>query len=173
MNKNDTRFRDSHYNNIVKKNISSYRRAYGFNQQELADMINYTKEQLSQIESIKSKNNCPIYILGRIVELFDASFKDFFYEHEEVPQITGLKAIIHDDDYYYNVIRKNVRRCRNFRGYSQINLSLAIGSNKGYFAKFETSNKSFSIATLGRISDVLRVPIENFFEDVDVKQFIK
>lgn len=69
----------------------------------------------------------------------------------------------------YNQIGLNVARIRKEKGYSQLQLSLAIGHKSvGTVSMAEKSinNKHFNIEHLVKIADVLEVDIKDFFEGV-------
>lgn len=68
-------------------------------------------------------------------------------------------------DHYYNVIRKNIRKYRKQKHYTQQQLADATDLSVDYICEIEspTKNKSFSIVTLGRIADVLEIDIKEFF----------
>ena len=70
------------------------------------------------------------------------------------------------NDYYYNVIRKNIKKYRKERRLTQQQLAEATDLSVDYICEIEslTKNKSFSIVTLGRIADVLDIDIKYFFE---------
>ena len=76
-------------------------------------------------------------------------------------------AIIHSDDYYYNIIRKNIRKYRLKKNYTQQRLADETDLSMDYICEIESlvRCKSFSIATLGRIADVLGVDIKRFFDN--------
>lgn len=69
------------------------------------------------------------------------------------------------NDYYYNVIRKNIKKFRKEKHYTQQQLADAADLSVDYVCEIEslTKNKSFSIVTLGRIADVLEIDIREFF----------
>ena len=68
-------------------------------------------------------------------------------------------------DYYYNVIRKNIKKFRKEKKYTQQELADEADLSVDYICEIEslTKNKSFSIVTLGRIADVLEIDIRDFF----------
>lgn len=78
-----------------------------------------------------------------------------------------MTKLIHTDNYYYDVIRINIRKFRKEKGYTQAKLASKADLSVDYISEIESlrKKKSFSIATLGRIADVLDVKIENFFEE--------
>ena len=71
------------------------------------------------------------------------------------------------NDYYYNVIRKNIKKYRKERRLTQQQLAEATDLSVDYICEIEslTKNKSFSIVTLGRIADVLEIDIKEFFSE--------
>ncbi len=69
------------------------------------------------------------------------------------------------NDYYYNVIRKNIKKYRKEKHFTQQRLAEEADLSVDYICEIESlkKNKSFSIVTLGRIADVLEVDIKEFF----------
>ena len=69
------------------------------------------------------------------------------------------------NDYYYNVIRKNIKKFRKEKHYTQQQLADAADLSVDYICEIEslTKNKSFSIVTLVKIADVLEIDIREFF----------
>lgn len=76
-------------------------------------------------------------------------------------------AFYNNSDYYYNIIRKNIKKYRKEKKYTQQKLADDTDLSVDYICEIEslTKNKSFSIVTLGRIADVLEVDIRNFFNN--------
>ena len=74
-------------------------------------------------------------------------------------------AFYNSNDYYYNIIRKNIKKYRKEKRYTQQKLAEDTDLSVDYICEIEslTKNKSFSIVTLGRIADVLEVDIRDFF----------
>ena len=72
---------------------------------------------------------------------------------------------LHDDTYYYNIIRKNIRKFRKERKLTQRQLADGTYLSEDYICEIESSTKqkSFSIVTLGRITDFLEKDIRDFF----------
>ena len=77
------------------------------------------------------------------------------------------KKVIKNNDYYYNIVRKNIRKYRIQKNYTQKKLSEEAELSVDFLSEIESlkRNKSFSIATLGRIADTLDIPIAKFFKD--------
>ena len=78
-----------------------------------------------------------------------------------------MTKLIHTDNYYYDVIRINIRKYRKEKGYTQAKLASEADLSVDYISEIESlrKKKSFSIATLGRIAAVLDIKIENFFKE--------
>ena len=76
-------------------------------------------------------------------------------------------AKIHPSDYYYDIVRSNIKKYRNQKGYTLQSLSEAADMSMDYLAEIESikRKKSFSIAVLGRIADALEIDIKEFFND--------
>ncbi len=69
---------------------------------------------------------------------------------------------------FYKVIGENVKRLRNEKNITQMQLSLSIGHNSvGHIAKAELNkyNKHFSIQNLYKIAKILDVDICKFFKE--------
>ena len=74
-------------------------------------------------------------------------------------------AYYNSNDYYYNVVRKNIKKYRKEKNFTQQKLAEETDLSVDYICEIEslTKNKSFSIATLGRIADILEIDIKDFF----------
>jgi transcriptional regulator with XRE-family HTH domain len=74
--------------------------------------------------------------------------------------------VIHSNDYYYDIVRKNIKYFRLLKKYTQQRLAEEADMSIDFLSEIESfrRKKSFSIATLGRIADVLEIPIEDFFK---------
>ena len=69
----------------------------------------------------------------------------------------------------YKTIGKNVKRIREQKGISQLQLAMAIGHKAvGVISNCELclQNKHFNIEQLIKIADVLGVNIKDFFENI-------
>ncbi len=78
-----------------------------------------------------------------------------------------MAQIKHTDNYYYDVIRKNIRKYRKIKGFTQQKLADDSSLSMDYICEIESlkKQKSFSISTLSRIADSLEVDIIKFFEE--------
>lgn len=72
----------------------------------------------------------------------------------------------HDDGYYYDVVRANIKKYRKEKNFTQQRLADEAGLSLDYIAEIESfkRKKSFSIAALGRIADALDVDVWLFFK---------
>jgi transcriptional regulator with XRE-family HTH domain len=72
-----------------------------------------------------------------------------------------------NDNYYYDIVRINIKKYRKSKGLTLQRLSEEAEMSMDYLAEIESlkRKKSFSIAILGRIADALNIPIEKFFEE--------
>ncbi len=77
------------------------------------------------------------------------------------------KAYIHDDEYYYKIIRKNVKKFRKQQKLTQQNLADMTEMSREYICDIENENrnKHLTISVLGRIAESLDINIANFFEE--------
>ena len=73
----------------------------------------------------------------------------------------------HSNEYYYNIVRKNIKKYRKEKGHTLQSLSEAADMSMDYLAEIESEKrkKSFSIAILGRIADALEINIKEFFNE--------
>lgn len=76
-------------------------------------------------------------------------------------------AQVKSDMYYYDIVRKNIRKYRKEKGFTQQRLADEADMSINYLAEIESvkRRKTFSLATLGRIADVLEVDIRDFFNN--------
>ena len=74
---------------------------------------------------------------------------------------------LNNDTYYYDTVRKNIRKYRKEKGYTQARLAEDADISLDYLAEIESDKrkKSYSLAVLGRIADTLKVDIKNFFDN--------
>lgn len=79
------------------------------------------------------------------------------------------KAYIHDDEYYYQIVRQNIRKYRKLQKFTQQDLADMTNISREYICDIENKsrNKHVTIALLGRIAEALDVPIEKFFARED------
>lgn len=72
-----------------------------------------------------------------------------------------------DDEYYYSIIRKNIKKFRKERNLTQQNLADMTDISREYVCDIENEsrNKHITIALLGRIAEALDIEISNFFKE--------
>lgn len=77
------------------------------------------------------------------------------------------KAYIHDDEYYYTIIRKNIRNFRLEQNLTQQDLADMTELSREYICDIENEsrNKHLTISVLGRIAESLKIDIKNFFDN--------
>jgi len=77
------------------------------------------------------------------------------------------KTHIHDDEYYYTVARKNIRKYRLERNLTQQNLADLAGLSRDYICDIENESrkKHPTVAVLGRIAEALDVTLSDIFVD--------
>lgn len=71
-----------------------------------------------------------------------------------------------DDEYYYSIIRKNIKNFRKEKNLTQQNLADMTDISREYICDIENEsrNKHITIALLGRIAEALDINISKFFE---------
>ena len=76
------------------------------------------------------------------------------------------KAFTHDDEYYYSIIRKNIRHFRLEQNLTQQDIADMTELSREYICDIENEHrkKHLTIAVLGRIAESLNVDIEDFFQ---------
>ncbi len=75
------------------------------------------------------------------------------------------KMYIHDDEYYYSIIRKNIRYYRLKYCLTQQDLADMTDLSREYICDIENEhrNKHLTIAVLGRIADALNIDVRELF----------
>ena len=75
------------------------------------------------------------------------------------------KSNLNSDEYYYDIVRKNLRKIRKKYKYTQQDVADMIGSSRQYICDIENEKryKHITIALLGRIADALNIDITEFF----------
>lgn len=77
----------------------------------------------------------------------------------------------HDDAYYFNVIRYNIKKIRESRNLTQQQLADKANITMNYLSKIESTKmqRGLSIVILGRLADALEVDIRELFKPIDEK----
>ena len=73
--------------------------------------------------------------------------------------------MLHEDTYYFNIIRANIKKEREKKGLTQQHLADKAGITMNYLAKIESQKmgRGFTIVILGRIADALEIDIRDLF----------
>ena len=76
------------------------------------------------------------------------------------------KAYIHEDEYYYTIIREKIRKYRKEQNLTQQDLADMAELSREYICDIESSKrgKHLTIAVLGRVAEALNVDITEFFK---------
>ena len=76
------------------------------------------------------------------------------------------KSYMHDDEYYYAIIRKNVKLFRRAQNLTQQDLADMTELSREYICDIENEsrNKHPTIAVIGRIAEALNIEIGEFFK---------
>lgn len=73
-----------------------------------------------------------------------------------------------DNKYIYVVVGKNLKRIRKSKGLTQVQLADLVNYNEGTIANIENNSyQTFSLEFIYIVSKMLKVPIEEFFKDID------
>lgn len=74
----------------------------------------------------------------------------------------------HEDYYYYDIVRKNIKKYRRLAGITQQELADRVGVTMHYISQIESAkpNKYFTLVVIGRIADALEIDIRQLFDEV-------
>jgi transcriptional regulator with XRE-family HTH domain len=73
----------------------------------------------------------------------------------------------HSDNYYFDIIRYNIKKYREEKHLTQQQLADRAGLTMNYLSKIESvkMQRGFSIVTLTRVADVLGINIKDLFDE--------
>ena len=76
---------------------------------------------------------------------------------------------LHDDYYYYDIVRKNIKKYRKLANLTQQELADLIDVSMHYIQQIETAkpNKYFTLVIIGRIADALNIDIRQLFDSIE------
>lgn len=79
------------------------------------------------------------------------------------------KINFHDDYYYYDIVRKNIRKYRKLANLTQQELADEIDVSMHYISQIESTkpNKYFTLVIIGRIADALNIDIKQLFDTIE------
>ncbi len=77
------------------------------------------------------------------------------------------KSYTHNDEYYYSIIRKNIRQFRLSKKLTQQDLADMTDMSREYICDIENESrgKHLTISVLGRIAEALKIDIKDFFNE--------
>ena len=77
--------------------------------------------------------------------------------------------MIHNDMYYYDIVRYNIKKYREKANLTQQQLADLAGITMNYLAKIESikMQRGFTIVIVGRIADALNIDIRCLFEPIE------
>ena len=80
-----------------------------------------------------------------------------------------IMKILHDDNYYLDIIRHNIKKHREAKNLTQQQLADMTGLSMNYIAKIESKKmqRGFTIVVLGRIADALEIDIRQLFDEIE------
>ena len=89
-----------------------------------------------------------------------------------IEEIIDKKPEIHEDEYYYRIIRNNIKNFRVKKKWTQQKLADMTDLSREYICDIENEsrNKHLTIAVLGRIADAMEIHIVNFFVTEEEKK---
>lgn len=78
----------------------------------------------------------------------------------------------HNDYFYYNIVRQNIKKYRKKANLTQQELADKIDVSMHYISQIESANpnKYFTLVVIGRIADSLNIDIRLLFDDVDTEK---
>ena len=76
-------------------------------------------------------------------------------------RIIREKSYIHDDEYYYTIIRKNIRKFRLEQNLTQQDLADMTEMSREYICDIENESRNKHLT----ISEALKVNISEFFDE--------
>ena len=73
----------------------------------------------------------------------------------------------HRDNFYFDVIRKNIKKYRKIKNLTQQELADKAGLTMNYISKIESikMQRGFTITSLTRIADALEIDIKELFSE--------
>lgn len=85
------------------------------------------------------------------------------------------KIYKHNDEYYYSIIRTNIRKIRMSKSLTQQDLADMTDMSREYICDIENEsrNKHLTIAVLWRIAEALDTPIGEFFDAKEKEEDVK
>lgn len=81
-------------------------------------------------------------------------------------KIIRKSEYIHDDEYYYRILRRNIKKYRTQKKLTQQELADMTGLSREYICDIENDsrNKHPSVSTIGRVANALEIEMSKFFQ---------
>lgn len=78
-----------------------------------------------------------------------------------------MSKIVHDDNYYFDIIRENIKKYRKENKLTQQQLADKCSVTMNYIAKLESKKmkRGVTIPVLGRIANSLNINIKDLLEE--------
>lgn len=74
---------NDHYYDIIRKNIKRIRGIRHLTQEQLAELIDYSSDYITEIESLKKHKTFSIVLVGRVADVTDKDIRWFFSVNDE------------------------------------------------------------------------------------------
>lgn len=153
---------ETNYYEIIRKNIRIYRKLKGITQKDLANLTGYSSKHISDIENKNMKFQITIPTLGKIASALGKDSKDFLSLNLELSN-NNNEFKLYDNEYYYNIVRNNIKKERIIKGLTQQELADKAELTREFISQIESTNKSFSITSVEKIANALNLDIKNLF----------
>lgn len=163
------------YYEIIRKNIRRYRKLEKLSQEDLANLSNISKTTISSLESNNFKKHLSLETycliaetLGiNIIDLLEPDFDSKF--SNSLPTFNRKKDFLKNFNYenYYNIIVDNIINWRHAKDLSQEQLAEKANISYKFLSKIESKKKNFTLKTLGKIADALKIDIRLLFNSLE------
>ena len=70
----------------------------------------------------------------------------------------------HDDEYYYEIVRTNIKKYRLCAGLTQEKMKKKINANQKFIGHVERVERYIGLKKIIKISEILGVPLKKFFD---------
>ena len=80
---------NNYYYDIIRINIKKIRIERKLTQEQLAELVDYSVEYITEIESLKKHKTFSIVLVGRIADVTNKDIRWFFCKHDEEVKINN------------------------------------------------------------------------------------
>lgn len=77
-----------------------------------------------------------------------------------------MHCMQHYEQKYLNIVGKNIKKFRENRGFSQEKLAEEVECSREFINRVERRKEDISLRMLLRLSYILEIPPESFFQDI-------